>query len=635
MNEWLIYLVKVNVIILLFYVFYRILFYRDTFFRARRFLLLGMIVFAFTGPLLSFSSWFVEAEPVRNAVLMYVQPAFGELVVEAAPATANPPGWSGYLTVFYLTGTGFLLLRFIFRLFCIGRMARKGKKQYFSQCPVIQLEGNSAPFSFFHLVFVNPSLHSEKELEEILIHEHAHVFQWHSLDIMLIEVFTAVCWFNPFSWFIRREVRLNLEHLADVRVLRSGREAVSYQYHLLRLSQQVPVSLPVSYFNVSDFKRRIMMMNCEKSPGRSWCKYFLVIPFSLVLVTAVNGHTLVERMKDELTQRISNEPFSRIRGKVVNEKQLPLQGVSVVIKNSPAGTLTDENGAFSVEASSLDTLLFSYIGMTTQQIPLIGCQGIEIKVVLYPQAQELDPVIVVGYAGTPGENDRQAIGGAEGTEKPVEDDVVFSVVEEMPVFPGGQTALINYLAQHIRYPAGALQQKTEGRVLVGFVVNAEGRIENAEVKRGVDSLLDNEALRVIREMPRWQPGKQRGKAVSVMYVLPVTFRVRQHPSVHRIKASDALFRRNPTGIDKIVDQSGSVRVAGPPAMRILPLTEEDDRLIYIIDGRESTREEFQRLTADDVLTISVVKKESPEEETKAGIRATGRVIEVTTTQGKK
>ena len=131
MNEWLTYLVKVNVIILLFYLFYRILFYRDTFFRARRFLLLGMVMFAFIGPLLSFSSWFVKAEPVRHAVLMYVQPAFGELVVEAAPATANLPGWSGYLTVFYLTGTGFLLLRFIFRLFCIGRMARKGKKQYF------------------------------------------------------------------------------------------------------------------------------------------------------------------------------------------------------------------------------------------------------------------------------------------------------------------------------------------------------------------------------------------------------------------------------------------------------------------------------------------------------------------------
>ena len=98
-------------------------------------------------------------------------------------------------------------------------------------------------------------------------------------------------------------------------------------------------------------------------------------------------------------------------------------------------------------------------------------------------------------------------------------------VETMPEFPGGQGALLQYLAKSIKYPVIAQENGIQGRVSCSFVVNKDGSIVDAEVIRGVDPSLDKEALRVINSMPKWSPGKQRGKPVRVKYTVPVTFRL--------------------------------------------------------------------------------------------------------------
>jgi periplasmic protein TonB len=104
-------------------------------------------------------------------------------------------------------------------------------------------------------------------------------------------------------------------------------------------------------------------------------------------------------------------------------------------------------------------------------------------------------------------------------------DVVFVVVESMPSFPGGEGALMKYLSDNIKYPVIAQETGTQGRVICQFVVNRDGSIVDIEVVRSVDKSLDAEAVRVISRMPRWTPGKQRGKTVRVKYTLPVNFRL--------------------------------------------------------------------------------------------------------------
>jgi protein TonB len=102
-------------------------------------------------------------------------------------------------------------------------------------------------------------------------------------------------------------------------------------------------------------------------------------------------------------------------------------------------------------------------------------------------------------------------------------DVPFILVEEMPEFPGGQKALLNYLSTHVNYPEIAQENGIQGKVYVSFVIDENGNIRNVNILRGVDKSLDSESIRVVQSMPKWKPGKQRGKAVKVQFNVPITF----------------------------------------------------------------------------------------------------------------
>lgn len=110
------------------------------------------------------------------------------------------------------------------------------------------------------------------------------------------------------------------------------------------------------------------------------------------------------------------------------------------------------------------------------------------------------------------------------TEAPVEEEV-FDMVEQAPQFPGGPAELMAWLGKNIRYPVIAQENGIQGRVICQFVVGSDGSVRDIKVMRGVDPSLDKEAIRVIQSMPKWIPGRQNGKAVSVRYTLPVTFKL--------------------------------------------------------------------------------------------------------------
>jgi len=129
---------------------------------------------------------------------------------------------------------------------------------------------------------------------------------------------------------------------------------------------------------------------------------------------------------------------------------------------------------------------------------------------------------------TEDEDDKAVVIQAPVTSGPTQEEdteVVFVVVESMPSFPGGDAALFKYLGDNIKYPVIAQESGIQGRVICQFVVNRDGSIVDIEVVRSVDKSLDAEAIRVIKNMPRWTPGKQRGKTVRVKYTLPVNFRL--------------------------------------------------------------------------------------------------------------
>jgi protein TonB len=110
------------------------------------------------------------------------------------------------------------------------------------------------------------------------------------------------------------------------------------------------------------------------------------------------------------------------------------------------------------------------------------------------------------------------------SDKPVEPEP-FIKVEEMPLFPGGDAALLKYIAENLRYPAEAIENKIQGKVILRFVVTPEGSVDRIGILRGINTLLDEEAIRVVSSLPKWNPGKQNGKPVPVWFFVPVSFKI--------------------------------------------------------------------------------------------------------------
>ena len=104
-----------------------------------------------------------------------------------------------------------------------------------------------------------------------------------------------------------------------------------------------------------------------------------------------------------------------------------------------------------------------------------------------------------------------------------DDDEFFMVVENMPIFPGGDLGLMKYIQKHVKYPAIAKEYNITGKVYVSFIVDKSGSVTNVKIVRGVDKNLDSEAVRVVKSLPKYKPGKQRGKAVRVMFTIPINF----------------------------------------------------------------------------------------------------------------
>ena len=113
----------------------------------------------------------------------------------------------------------------------------------------------------------------------------------------------------------------------------------------------------------------------------------------------------------------------------------------------------------------------------------------------------------------------------EVVDEEVVEQEIFKIVEEMPSFPGGEGKLMEYVSKNIKYPQIARETGIQGRVFVNFVVEPDGSVSNVTVLRGIGGGCDEEAMRVVKNMPKWKPGKQRGKAVRVQYMLPVNFRL--------------------------------------------------------------------------------------------------------------
>ena len=189
------------------------------------------------------------------------------------------------------------------------------------------------------------------------------------------------------------------------------------------------------------------------------------------------------------------------------------------------------SGTTAADVVAIDGTAYGFDELYAKQHPdSVKMDTIEINIVLEPTEATLYGVPnVIAYGttkyGVPITGGR--ITSVYEDYKVNEGETIFRSVEQMPKFPGGEAALKKYIDNHIKYPTNAAKNNIQGRVIVQFVVNKDGSVGEVKVVRSVDKDLDKEAVRVIKSLPKFTPGRQNGKAVSVWYTLPVTFKLPQ------------------------------------------------------------------------------------------------------------
>ena len=347
----LLYLVEINIITIFLYGFYRLLFTNDTFFSWRRFMLLNTYLIALLVPFADFSNWISIHEATQNMASTYAETVLSEAT--SLPSKATVLSWNTILLWIYMGGVCMFLLRFVIQLIRIYRLAKKTEVSTIKGIKVHIIEKNESPFSFFRWIFVNPEVRYESQLQEILIHEQCHVEQKHSIDVVLAELFTIVCWFNPFAWLLKREIRLNLEYLADLYVVQVGCDQKSYQYHLLGMTYHKNVSTFLNNFNDLLLKKRIKMMNRRRSRLIVKAKYALLIPVIATLLVVKNiesvAHSLVSN------KIVNNEVIVPVNTKAYNVHQKKLIFTS---KTSKGNTIKkDKKQLHKVSHDRINTII--------------------------------------------------------------------------------------------------------------------------------------------------------------------------------------------------------------------------------------------------------------------------------------
>lgn len=532
MAEFLIYDLKVAVLIAAFYFCYRLLMERETMHRLNRIVLLSSILLSLVLPLCVITlhkTVEVESPQVETSAGMPIQMADQpeQVITDLGTISADEsvtPSVEAIVFAIFIIG---LISRVLFIANSYRHLRRmiKDSEQHSLEdgvtLAVVDLP--VAPFSWMRTIVLNRNDYEERN-PSIIAHERGHILLHHSWDIVFVEVLTALQWFNPVVWLLRRDLRTVHEYEADASVLSSGSDVGQYIQLLMRKAMGTKACTLANGINNSTIKKRIIMMLKHKSNRWQWLRLVYLLPIVGITI-ALNAETLTDYVYNESQQPIKKgkantiiktnakdaikvtkseetnlakgeKPF-QIDGRVGDKNTgEPIVGAVIRIVGSTKGTVSDKDGRFKITVQRGDDVEAAYAGYETQTLPVRNYNEIG-----YHFCFDLVK------------------------ENTYEENKVYDVVEQMPQYPGGKDKLLQYLSMSIRYPKEAEMAGVQGRVIGAFIVEKDGSITGARIDKSVDKSLDAEALRIINEMPKWKPGMQNGKPVRVKYMVPITFRI--------------------------------------------------------------------------------------------------------------
>ncbi|WP_449439913.1 TonB family protein [Pedobacter steynii] len=559
---WAHYILQVNIYLVVFYGFYKLLLDKETYFLLNRIYLVSAGILSLVIPFLRFE-WFTTQPATQQVYTGVVQ--MNDLIAQMAVVKDDSNGFNlGNTLVFiYLAGILFFVGRFIFQLISVQALIKRKK--------------SGSAFSFFKKKIVDQDL---PQVQTIQKHEELHIRQWHTLDVLFFEIVGIITWFNPVIYFYKTTVKHIHEYLADEEAATFQGDKEEYALLLLSSAFGVPANaLTNSFFNKSLIKKRIYMLHKQRSRKTAILKYGMFVP--LFAVTLVMSSATIR----------NNEEIKKVAEKIPMEE--PLKLVQEVIKTTTAPPLVSN----TTDIDSSWKPFYKYMMKSvrypvnaqnsniqgTGQIKFIvkngvvdgvsiaskvlggGCDAEIMRAILtYPDFKASNDgkyslpfsfaLVDDGNTSTSNKVKHSAISGYsqlselsifgykpktidkteslnevviksdEGNTN-VQSEKVYDFVslEKQPIFPGGMEQFYEYLKKSVRYPKEAFENKIEGKVFLSFVVETDGSLTDIMVDRKLGSGTDEEAVRVLKESPKWIPGIQDGKKVRVKYNIPISF----------------------------------------------------------------------------------------------------------------
>ena len=591
----MLFIIKAAITLALLYSCFFIFLSKETFHRFNRCMLVGIMLVSLVMPMFHFTTSHPTALNEEVYVVQnYIEHDYTPIVV--APQ-APRISWIQVLTWIYFSGAAIMFVITLVQAISLARFLRCGVRHTDSQGNTVILHnGEVPPFSIFRYIVMSVKDY-ETSRQYILTHEQEHIRLAHTYDLLLLQGMKIFQWFNPFIWFLSRDLKAVHEYEADQAVINQGIDAKSYQQLLVMKVVGNRLQPFTNNLNHGSLKKRIIMM--YQKPSNRWLmlKALCAIPVAALTIntfaTPIETDPVEDMVKTLETTNVPTinevkETLPTVEEAIVsetpeqavqddNDDKNPLILVNGVEMEFPTDIRTLDNEAIAkvlgIQEDDVESITVLKDGAATAIYGDKGKNGvIEIKV----KSSFMDklPGVEKNDDGTYSINGRKVqkilVNGKEffkvlsndqktsvngDTEIPtiqgaIHDDPIFEVVEEVAQYPGGQAALMQYLAQNIRYPQIAAEHGVQARILVQFVIEKDGSLSNFKIIKEAKPVSDGitvnaqgtaaegnnipqeaygalniEALRVLRGMPNWIPAKQRGQVVRMKYTLPVTFRL--------------------------------------------------------------------------------------------------------------
>ena len=607
----MLYVIKAAITLALLYSCFFLFLSKETFHRFNRCMLVGIMLVSLFMPMFHFTT---EHPTTLNEEVYQMQNYIEHDTAPIIVTAQQPRGitWIQALTWIYMAGVVLMLILTLVQATSLIRFMSSGVRHTDSQGNTVILHNNDVPpFSIFRYIVMSVKDY-ESSRQYILTHEQEHIRLGHTYDLLLLQGMKTLMWFNPFIWFLSRDLKAVHEYEADQAVINQGIDAKSYQQLLVMKVVGNRLQPFTNNLNHGSLKKRIVMM--YQKPSNRWLmlKALCAIPVAALTIntfaTPIETDPVEDMVKTLETTNVPafNEvkealPSPKTAEEASEEKPFAITTDSNNIDDNPLILINGHEVKIPADIKTIDEeTLGKMLHINKEDIASVtvlrngaataiygekaknGVISIETKAF---QAQPKDTVVVKNEVSdvlniSSAVNIDELMEKLPGAEKHEDgsitingkvvkkillqgqevyddddDDPVFEVVEEPAQYPGGQAALMQYLAQNIRYPKISAENGVQGRVLVQFVVEKDGSLSNfAVVKKSGDTITKNaqsgitvnalgsateeskvpqeafdalnaEAVRVLREIPKWIPAKQRGQEVRMRYTLPITFRL--------------------------------------------------------------------------------------------------------------